>query len=643
MTRFTIAAPPFTHLGEIILRPFLRISLLVVIAASAIAQQPIAEPAKSPFTYQEVMIPMRDGVHLQTVILTPVDQKGPLPIILSRTPYGVRDKAPEEVPANLRELAQDGYIFVSQNLRGRFKSEGVFKLSSYVDLNDPKATNETTDAYDTIEWLVKNVPNNNGKVGMFGVSYSGLTAALPLLHPHPALKAVSEQASPADQWMNDDDHRYGALRESYDFEYAVMEQADKEKNTHFDFDTYDAYEWYLNLGPLSNINSKYLHGSIPYWNSTVDHPDYDDFWKKEAWVNQLHSATVPNLNVAGFWDQEDPWGPWKIFRNAGENDPDHTNIIVAGPWNHGQWQAEKAESIGFVQNGGHNTALEFREKIEAPFFRYYLHGEGEKPAWQAMTFQPGSNTWRTYATWPPTEAKPTNLYLHADGTLSFTPPTVGGKEYREYVSDPANPVPYRERPISPTYPAGDWRLWEVADQRFVDNRPDVLTFVSAPLDHDLTITGPLAAKLFASTSGTDSDFVVKLIDVYPQNSQKDAWDPDKGPDPGQYAQSLNGYELPVAMEVRRGRYLKSFEKPEPLTANTPTEWDIPLRDHDYVFLKGHRIMVQIQSTWFPVIDRNPQKFVPSIYQATASDFVPAAQRIYSTPAMPSHLILPVMP
>jgi len=643
VTRFTIAAPPFTHLGEIILRPFLRISLLVVIAASAIAQQPIAEPAKSPFTYQEVMIPMRDGVHLQTVILTPVDQKGPLPIILSRTPYGVRDKAPEKVPANLKELAQDGYIFVSQNLRGRFKSEGVFKLSSYVDLNDPKATNETTDAYDTIEWLVKNVPNNNGKVGMFGVSYSGLTAALPLLHPHPALKAVSEQASPADQWMNDDDHRYGALRESYDFEYAVMEQADKEKNTHFDFDTYDTYEWYLNLGPLSNINSKYLHGSIPYWNSTVDHPDYDDFWKKEAWVNQLHSATVPNLNVAGFWDQEDPWGPWKIFRNAGENDPDHTNIIVAGPWDHGQWQAEKAESIGFVQNGGHNTALEFREKIEAPFFRYYLHGEGEKPAWQAMTFQPGSNTWRTYTTWPPAEAKPTNLYLHADGTLSFTPPTVGGKEYREYVSDPANPVPYRERPISPTYPAGDWRLWEVADQRFVDNRPDVLTFVSAPLDHDLTITGPLAAKLFASTSGTDSDFVVKLIDVYPQNSQKDAWDPDKGPDPGQYAQSLNGYELPVAMEVRRGRYLKSFEKPEPLTANTPTEWDIPLRDHDYVFLKGHRIMVQIQSTWFPVIDRNPQKFVPSIYQATASDFVPAAQRIYSTPAMPSHLILPVMP
>ena len=592
------------------------------------------------------MIPMRDGVRLQTVILTPVDQKGPLPILLSRTPYGVRDKAPDKMPASIKELAQDGYIFVSQNLRGRFKSEGVFNLSSWVDLNDPKATNETTDAYDTIDWLVKNVPNNNGKVGIFGVSYSGLTAGLTLLHLHPALKAVSEQASPADQWMNDDDHRYGALRESYDFEYAVMEQADKQKNTHFDFDIYDTYEWYLNLGPLSNINSKYLHGSIPYWNSTIDHPDYDDFWKREAWVNQLHYSTVPNLNVAGFWDQEDPWGPWKIFRNAEQNDPDHTNVIVAGPWNHGQWQAEKAESLGIVSNGGHNTSLEFREKIEAPFFRYYLHGEGEKPAWQAMTFQPGSNTWRTYATWPPAEAKPTNLYLHTDGTLSFTAPTAasgGSKGYREYVSDPANPVPYRERPISPTYPAGDWRNWEVADQRFVDNRPDVLTFVSAPLDHDLTITGELAARLFASTSGTDSDVVLKLIDVYPQNAQKNSWDPDKGPDPGHYAQSLNGYELPVAMEVRRGRYLKSFEKPEPLQANTPTEWDIPLRDHDYVFLKGHRIMVQIQSTWFPVIDRNPQKFVPSIYQATATDFVPSTQRIYSTPSMPSHIILPVMP
>ncbi len=623
--------------------PHLVMPCLVVI--TAVAQETVPAPAAKPlFKFQEVMIPVRDGVHLQTAILTPIDQQGPLPILFRRTPYGVPDKPPDPLPASLKELAQDGYIFVIQNLRGRFKSEGVFNLSSWVDLNDPQATNETTDAYDSIEWLIKNVPNNNGKVGMFGVSYDGLTTALALLHPHPALVAMSEQASPVDQWMNDDDHRYGALRESYDFEYAVMEQADKSKNTHFDFETYDTYQWYLDLGPLSNINAKYLHGSIPYWNSSVEHPDYDDFWKKEAWVRQLHGSTVPNLNVAGFWDQEDPWGPWQIFRHAEENDPQHTNFIVAGPWFHGEWRTPKGDSIGIIPFGGHETAREFRENIEAPFFRYYLHGQGEKPAWQASTFQSGSNTWRTYPVWPPKEARPTKIYLQCDGKLSFTAPAAANKPgFREYISDPANPVPYRQRPISPTYPAGDWRTWEVADQRFVDHRPDVLSFVSETLDHDLTVTGPLAADLFASTSGTDSDFVVKLIDVYPEDAQKNAWAPDEGPKPGQYAQSLNGYDLPVAMEVRRGRYLTSYEKPSPLTPNKPAEWNIPLRDHDYVFLKGHRIMVQVQSTWFPVIDRNPQKFVPSIYQAAASDFVPATQRIYCSPDLPSHLVLPVMP
>ena len=591
------------------------------------------------------MIPVRDGVHLQTAILTPVGVTKPLPILFRRTPYGVPEKTPAQMPASFKELAQDGYIFVIQNLRGRFKSEGFFKLSSWVDLNDLKATNETTDAYDSIAWLLKNVPNNNGKVGMYGVSYDGLTTALTLLHPHPALKAISEQASPVDQWMNDDDHRYGALRESYDFEYAVLEQADKNKNTNFNFEIYDTYEWYLALGPLSNIDAKYLHGSIPYWNDSVAHPDYDDFWKKEAWVNQLHASTVPNLNVAGFWDQEDPWGPWQIFRHAAEHDPDRTNFIVAGPWYHGEWQGPKGDSIGIIPFAGHETAREFRENIEAPFFRYYLHGVGEKPAWQATTFQSGSNSWHTYAAWPPKEAKPTNLYFHADGTLSFEAPSASSdaKEFREYVSDPANPVPYRQRPISPTYPAGDWRTWEVADQRFVDHRPDVLSYLSAPLDHDLTITGPLAAKLFASTSGSDSDFVVKLIDVYPDNAQKNDWDPEAGPKPGQYAQSLNGYELPIAMEVRRGRYLENFEHPHALAPNKPIEWNVPLRDHDHVFLKGHRAMVQIQSTWFPLIDRNPQKFVPSIYNATASDFTPATQRVYSSPKLPSHLVLPVMP
>jgi uncharacterized protein len=607
--------------------------------------------AKSVWRVQEFMVPMRDGVHLQTAVITRRDQAQPLPILLTRTPYGVPtqqefDKAAAKsgadwLPTNWKELAADGYIFVFQNLRGRFKSEGVFLMTERYDPNDPKQANETNDAYDTIDWLVKNVPQNNGKVGIYGVSYDGLTAGLTLLHPHPALKAISEQASPVDQWMNDDMHRYGALRESYAFEYSVLEQADKNTNTHFDFNNYDTYQWYLNLGPLTQANANYLHGKLPFWNDMMAHPDYDQFWKQEAWVNQLHSSTVPNLNVAGFWDQEDPWGPWQIFRHAEENDPDHTNFVVAGPWYHGEWQSPEGDRIGIVPFGGHKTSLEFRKNIEAAFFRYYLHGQGSKPDWQATTFQTGSNTWRSYKTWPPESTKPTNLYLHADGTLSFAPAAADGPPYRQYVSDPANPVPYRVRPISPTYPEPEWRTWEVADQRFVDNRPDVLTFTSAPLDHHVVVTGPIAAALYASTSGTDSDFVVKLIDVYPESKQKGADDiaPAK---PSGYTDSLNGYELPIAMEVRRGRYLRSYEHAQPLTANQPEKWDIPLRDHDHVFLKGHRIMVQVQSTWFPVIDRNPQKFVPSIYQAAAADFVPATQRVYCTPQMPSHIVLPIV-
>ena len=623
---------------------YLCAALISVAVTASCSPRKVAPTALSPFTYQRVMIPVRDGVRLQTVLLTPKDHSGPLPILLTRTPYGVPDKAPVTIPEDLRALARDGYIFVYQNVRGRFKSEGTFILSSIVDPAHPNAPNDVTDAYDTINWLVKNVPNNNGRAGIYGISYAGFTAGVTLLDPPPALKAVSEQASQTDEWMNDDFHHYGALRESYAFEYSVMEEASKAKNTHFDFDVYDTYQWYLSLGPVSNIDAKYLHGSLPFWNSVVSHPDHDSYWDAEDWVHSLHGTHVAVLNVAGYWDQEDPWGPWQIFRHAGENGPNHDDFIVAGPWYHGGWSRElKGDRIGMIPLG-QDTSRQFREDIQAPFFRYYLHGAGPKPDWQAKSFQTGSNSWHGYASWPPPDAKATNLYLHADGTLSFTAPS--GKEgpapYREYISDPANPVPYRRRPISPTYPAGDWTTWEASDQRFVDHRPDVLTYVSAPLEENVTVTGALSAVLFASTSGSDSDFIVKLIDVYPENLQKPAWDPDKGPKPAQYGQSLNGYELPIAMDVRRGRYLASYEHPIPLTPNRTTEWDIPLRDHDHMFLKGHRIMVQVQSTWFPLIDRNPQNFVPSIYQAKAQDFVKADQRVYSSAAFPSHIVLPMV-
>src|ERR1019366_936853 len=362
----------------------------------------------------------------------------------------------------------------------------------------------------------------------YGISYSGFTAGVTLLDPPPALKAVSEQASPTDEWMNDDFHHFGALRESYAFEYSVMEEASKTKNTHFDFDVYDTYQWYLALGPLSNINDNYLHGSLQSWNDMVGHPNNDDYWKAQDWVHTLHSTRVPVLNVAGYWDQEDPWGPWQIFRHASENDPNHVDFMVAGPWYHGSWARElRGDKIGSIPLG-QDTSREFRDDIQAPFFRYYLHSEGPKPDWVAKSFQTGSNSWHSYASWPPKSAKATGLYLHADGTLSFEAPTAqtDPSAYREYVSDPANPVPYRPRPTSPTYPGGDWRTWEVSDQRFVDHRPDVLTYVSAPLTQSITITGPISAELYASTSGTDGDFIVKLVDVYPQALQRSPWDPE---------------------------------------------------------------------------------------------------------------------
>jgi uncharacterized protein len=602
------------------------------------------QPAGAPrFKRNEVMVPMRDGVHLQTAIFAPVDQREPLPILLLRTPYGIPDKSENlEKNSGLQTLMQDGYIFVYQNLRGRFKSEGTFRISTTPpDKTNPKATSESSDAYDTIDWLVKNVPKNNGKVGITGVSYSGLTAALSLLEPHPALKAISEQASPANQWMNDDFHRYGAFRLSYGFEYSVLEEASKTENTHFKFDTYDTYQWYLNLGSLSKANAKYLHGDIPMWNRFIEHPDYDEFWKKEAFVNSYGEDSVPILNVAGWWDQEDPQGPWTIYAKLAKNDPKHNDYMVAGPWNHGGWRRKDGSKLGEVTFGGHNTAAEFRGNIEAPWFRYWLHGKGERPSWTVKMFETGSNEWRTYNSWPPANARETNLYLQGSGGLGWER---GNSEqaYAEYVSDPANPVPYRQRPISPTYPGGDWPEWEVQDQRFVEHRTDVLSFESAPLEHDIRVAGEVSADLFASTSGTDSDWVVKLIDVYPENYEVRDLDKEGGPGPGQYAKSLNGYELIIAAEVVRGRFNKSFEHPEPLTPNKVTEFKVPLRSHDHVFLKGHRIMVQVQSTWFPLIDRNPQTFVPNIYEAKETDYVTATQRVYLSSGAPSHVVLPVL-
>ncbi len=587
---------------------------------TALARVAAPAPVQSaaPFTFEKLMVPMRDGAKLETVILRPRDQKGPLPILLSRTPYGVPEEAPRGVPGSWAALAKDGYIFVQQSMRGRFGSDGTFTLSNAI--TPGKGVDEASDAYDTIDWLVKHVADNNGRVGMWGVSYPGLTAAIALAKPHPALKAVSPQAAWTDYWMNDDLHRNGAMRLTYATDWLYMLQWDKTDDATFEYDRYDTYDWFLNAGSPADIEAKYLKGRVPMFSAMLDHPDYDDFWKKQVWTDHLpRGATkVATLNVAGFWDQEDPWGSWQIYAAQEAHDPGGLNFMVSGPWNHGSWRGP-GNALGRIPIPA-QSGTEFREQIEAPFFAHFLHGTGKAPGFEAAMFQSGSWQWKRYAKWP-VPSTPRSLYLHADGSLSFDAPAEG-EACRDYLSDPNNPVPFRERPISPTYPAPEWQWWEAADQRFVAGRPDVLSWVSAPLAADLTITGEPVAHLFASTTGTDSDFVVKLIDVYPEDYEA----VPRGP-LGAYTNSLNGYQLPIGMQVKRGRYLKDRSHAAPLTPGKVEEWPIPLNQKDHVFKAGHRIMVQVQSSWFPMIDRNPQTFVPNLYKAKPGDYQKATQRV----------------
>ncbi len=607
------------------------ISLVVFLFLAGVQfQAQTGQQTEELFEKNSAMVPMRDGVKLNTNIFTPKNITGPLPILLERTPYNAPVSSRGWTEGRFKELVADGYIVVFQDIRGRYKSEGQFVMQrapvSLVNSGkDPKVTDECTDAYDTIEWLTKNVPNNNGRVGILGISYPGWTAAMATLDPHPALKAASPQASPADMFLGDDFHHNGAFRLSYGFEYATMMETNKE-NYRFSFDRYDTFEWYLRLGALSNVNEKYLHGKIPTWNDFVDHPNYDEFWQKQAMAGYLTRVNVPTLSVAGWWDQEDFYGPLKIYRTLESHDKQKMNYIVVGPWNHGGWARSDGSSLGKIKFDG-NTSAHFREKIEAPWFAYWLKGRGKLVITEAVTFQTGANEWQSYDQWPPRKnVIDRKLYFQANGKLSFDPPAQPDANSSDsYLSDPANPVPYRPRPIEPTYyPRGSgWSAWLVEDQRFAHQRPDVLSWETDPLTEDVTISGDVTAHLFASTTGADSDWIVKLIDVYAEDYPKDP--------------RMGGYQLMVANEVFRGRFRKSFEKPEPITPKKVLEYIVDMHQCDHRFLKGHKIMVQVQSTWFPVIDRNPQKFVSNIFKAKDSDYIAATQRVFRSRSFPSHI------
>jgi len=616
-----------------------RLFLLAIIALFLLAlplHAQTTQPQDPPAGFDKIeqMIPMRDGVKLHTIIYSPKSHRESLPILFNRTPYGIDNIYRAFPGGSLKEEIDEGYIFAFQDIRGRFKSEGQFVMQRPLrDSGNTKAIDEGTDAYDTIDWMVKNVPNNNGRVGMFGTSYPGWLVVMAVLEPHPALKAVSEEATPADMFLGDDFHHNGAFRLSYGFEYSfALESSNLISN--FKFDRYDTYQWYLRLGALSNADAKYFHGKLPTWNNFVSHPSYDQFWQQQALVNQLTKVTVPIMHVAGWWDQEDFYGPVKAYEVLEKTDTNHMNYLVAGPWNHGGWNRATGDKLGNIDFGSPASQY-FRANILRPWFAYYLKNKGKLDQPEALTFETGSNRWTSFEAWPPrANVTQRNLYFHAHGQLSYNPPPTGAQpQFDSYVSDPAHPVPYRPRPIEPTYNPADqggsrWSSWLVEDQRFVENRPDVLTWETEPLKEDTVIAGDIIAHLFASTSGTDSDWVVKLIDVYPESYPKDP--------------KMAGYELMIADEILRGRFRRSFTTPEPIPANQVIKYAIDLHTNDHAFLQGHRIMVQVQSTWFPLYDRNPQKSVPNIFLARDSDYVPATQRIFRSINYPSHVSIPVL-
>ena len=616
------------------LRSLIKLVALIVIVFPGVAQAQ-SEPPDPPegFDKIEQMIPMRDGVKLHTIIYAPKSHTGSLPILFNRTPYGI-DGMYNVFPSGiLKDLIDDPFIFAFQDIRGRFKSEGQFVMLR--PLRDPanaKAIDETTDTYDTIDWMIKNIPNNNGRVGMFGTSYPGWLVVMAVLEPHPALKAVIEEATPADMFLGDDFHHNGAFRLTYGFEYCyALETSNLTSN--FKFDRYDTYQWYLRLGPLSNVDEKYVHGKLPTWNNFVSHPNYDEFWQHQALVNQLKKVTVPIIHVAGWWDQEDFYGPVKAYEVLEKTDTNHVNHLVAGPWNHGGWNRPTGDKLGNIDFGS-PVSQYFRSDILHPWFAYYLKDKGQLKQPEALTFETGTNKWSSFDAWPPRDnITQRKLYIRGNGQLSFEPPSESKDQYDSYVSDPAHPVPYRPRPIEPTYNPADqggsrWSTWLLEDQRFVENRSDVLTWETDALTEDTVIAGNIVAHLFASTSGTDSDWVVKLIDVYPESYPKDP--------------KMGGYQLMIANEILRGRFRNSFTRPEPIPANRPVEYTIDLHTANHAFLKGHRIMVQVQSTWFPLYDRNPQTFVSNIFAAKESDFQSATQKVFRSGQHASYIALPVL-
>jgi putative CocE/NonD family hydrolase len=598
-------------------------AILVLHGSFAWAQTPEAKDAlgkyiRENYTKKSVMVPMRDGVRLSTIIYSPKDTSRSYPMLMLRTPYGIGpyedDKFRERLgPSD--HFAREGYIFVYQDVRGRFLSEGDFvNMRPHRPVRKSiKDIDESTDTYDTIDWLVKNVPNHNGKVGQYGISYPGFYTAAGMIDAHPNLKAASPQAPIAD-WFFDDFFHHGAFFLPHTFYFFSSSGLDRPKPTtakpgSFKYPTQDGYKFYLDVGPAKNINDKYIKNGSTFLNQMMQHPTYDEFWKSRNILPHLKNVAPAVMTVGGWYDAEDLYGTFKTYAAIEKQNPGVTNTLVVGPWAHGGWERNEGHALGHVKWGS-DTSEYYRKEVELPFFNFHLKGKGELKLPEAHMFETGANRWRSFDAWPPKELKPSTLYLGSKGRLLPTPPQT--KDHDAFLSDPRKPVPFIDGIAT-----GMTKEYMTDDQRFATKRPDVLCYQTEPLTEPVTLAGPLRARLDVSTTGTDADWIVKIVDVFPEDIEEKSSD-----------RPMAGYHMHVRSEVIRGRYRNSYEKPEPFKPGEVAHIDLELQDVLHTFKKGHRIMVQVHSTWFPLVDRNPQKYVPNIFFAAEDDYQPAEHRVF---------------
>jgi uncharacterized protein len=623
------------------------VTTLLTISATAQDKpvQPEEDYVKAHYTKYEYRIPMRDGVRLFTAVYAPKDASQTYPFLMDRTPYSVAPYGEDQYPKRFGpsdEFEKAGYIFVYQDVRGRYMSEGTFvEMRPHIDVKKSVTdVDDSSDTYDTIEFLLKRVPNNNGRVGIWGISYPGFYTSASIIDSHPALKAASPQAPMTNLFMGDDAYHGGAFMLDANFGFYTFFKPQENptlppRSIPFDFGTPNGYEFYLKAGPTSNLDKLYLKGTNPLFNDQMYHTTYDDYWKARDLSQHMKNIHCAVLVVGGWFDAEDLSGPLRTYHAIEKNNPGTVNTIVEGPWVHGGWARNDGDHLGDVKFNA-KTSEYFRKNIQFPFFEYYLKDKGAQMP-EAYMFETGTNVWRKYESWPPPQAKSRMLYFHASGKLSFDPPSANeGSD--SYVSDPAHPVPFVEY-ITDTVP----QRYMVDDQRFAATRTDVLAYETDPLTEDVTIAGPISPKLKVATTGTDSDFVVKLIDVYPN----DFPDPDTGNAVGKRvidtpALRMGGYQQLLRGEPMRGKFRNSWEKPEAFVSGKMAKVDFTMPDLDHTFRKGHRIMVQVQSSWFPLIDRNPQTFT-DIPNASPADFKAATETVFHSADAASGVEVLVLP